>query len=150
MEIQQSTIEDTALVPIKAQELPKWRLYIMRALYLLTFLGLAYDNWSTIFYPGEQLDALSGVAISFWAAYSLLMVIGVRYPIKMLPLLLLQLLYKSAWLIGTYLPAKSSGLLTDDIELFAGIFIKAIILDFIVIPWPYVYKNYIKNFFRFK
>ena len=150
MEIQQPTTEDFAFVPIETHKLPKWRLFSMRGLYLLTFIGLAYDNWLTIFNPIEPYDAYSGVAISFWAAYSLLMGIGVRYPIKMIPLLLLQLIYKSAWIIGTYLPAKSAGLLNEDLELFYGIFIKAIILDFIVIPWPYVYKNYIKDFFKFK
>ena len=68
----------------------------------------------------------------------------------MIPLLLLQLLYKSAWLIGTYLPAKSAGLLNESLESFFWICVVAIILDLIVIPWPYVFKNYISNFFKFK
>lgn len=126
------------------------RLYIMRGLYLLTFIGLAYDSWSTILYPNEQLDTLSGVAISFWASYSLLMGLGVRFPLKMLPLLFLQLLYKSSWIIGVYLPARSAGLLDLDLNEFFRICVIAIILDIIVIPWSYSFKIYLGDFFNLK
>lgn len=129
--------------------LPRWRLYLMKALYLLTFIGLVFDNWSTILFPTEPMDTLSGVAISFWASYSLLMGLGLRYPLKMLPLIFLQLLYKSAWLIGTYFPAKSAGVLNEDLQSFFWVCVTAIILDLIVIPWLYVYQVYVKDFFKF-
>lgn len=127
----------------------KIRLYLMRGLYLLTFISLVFDNWSTILFPVEQMDTLSGVAISFWASYSLLMGLGVRFPLRMLPLLLLQLLYKSAWIIGTYLPAKSASLLDESLESFFWICVTAIILDVIVIPWGYFWKYYVKGFVQF-
>jgi len=50
---------------------PKWRLHIIRGLFFLNFIGLAFDNWSAILFPREQLDTLGGVAISFWAGFSL-------------------------------------------------------------------------------
>lgn len=122
----------------------------MRALYLLTFISLAYENWYIIFFPQEQMDTLSGVAISFWASYSLLMGLGVRYPLKMLPLLLLQLFYKSAWIIGTYLPAQASGQLDPHLISFFWICVTAVIIDLAVIPWGYVFKNYVSGLIRFK
>lgn len=130
------------------RELPAWRLHLMRGLYLLTFVGLVFDSWSVIFYPEQPLDTLSGVAYSFWASYALLMGVGVRFPVKMIPLLFLQLIYKSAWIIGTFIPAKSAGLLNENLESFFWICVAAILLDLIVIPWSYVYSTYVKGFFK--
>ncbi len=127
-----------------------WRLHLMRGLFFLNVISLAYDNWSTILFPKEQMDTLTGVAISFWAGFSLLNFIGIRFPLKMLPILLLQLLYKSAWIIGTYLPAKNSGLLNEGLKEFFWICIGGIVFNVLIIPWGYVYREYIKNFLRFK
>lgn len=150
MDLQQNITENPTSSPAKTKELPKWRLYIMRGHYIITFVGLTFDSWSTFFSPDKQMDTLSGVAYSFWASFALLMGIGVRFPIKMIPLLLLQLVYKSMWIIMTYLPAKSAGLLNESLESFFWICVVAIIVDLIVIPWSYVFKNYISNFFKFK
>lgn len=136
--------------PNTGSGIPKIRLYLMRGLYLLTFLSLTYENWSTIFFPTEQLDTLSGVAISFWASYGLLMGLGIRYPVKMVPLILLQLFYKAGWLIGTYLPARSAGVLNEDLEAFYWICVTAVIIDTIVIPWGYLWRTYVLDFFNFK
>ena len=131
----------------KNPTLSNLRLYLMRGLYFLTFIGLVFDNWSTILFPTEQMDTLTGVAISFWASYSLLMGLGVRYPIKMLPLLFLQLLYKSAWIVGTYLPVKRVGALDEDLTSFFWICVTAIVLDLLVIPWGFVFRDYVRGFF---
>lgn len=130
----------------KSPTLSSLRLYLMRGLYFLTFIGLVFDNWSTILFPTDQMDTLTGVAISFWASYSLLMGMGIRYPIKMLPLLFLQLLYKSAWIIGTYLPATRTGALNEDLTSFFWICVVAIVLDLLVIPWKFVFRNYVSGF----
>lgn len=129
---------------------PKWRLLLMRGLFLLNFIGLAFDNWSTIFFPEEQMDALSGVAISFWASFSLLNLLGVRFPLKFIPILLLQMLYKTAWIIGTYLPANRLGIVDDSIQSFFWVCIAGVVLNLLIIPWKYAYESYLKNFFRFK
>lgn len=130
----------------KNPALSRLRLYLMRGLYFLTFIGLVFDNWSTILFPTEQMDTLTGVAISFWASYSLLMGLGLRYPIKMLPLLFLQLLYKSAWIIGTYLPATRTGVVDEDLTSFFWICMTAIVLDLLVIPWKFVFRSYASGF----
>ncbi|PCJ97180.1 MAG: hypothetical protein COA50_05955 [Flavobacteriaceae bacterium] len=129
---------------------PKWRLHIMRALFFLNFISVGFDNWSKVLFPEEQLDLMTGVAVSFWAGFALLNLIGVRFPLKMLPILMLQLLYKSGWILGTYLPAKSSGLLDAGLKEFFWICIAGIVLNLFIIPWGYVYREYLKNFFNFK
>lgn len=130
--------------------LPKFRLVLMRGLYLLTFVGLAFQAWEYLLFPEEPLDYITGVAFSFWATYATLMGIGVRYPVKMLPLLFLQLAYKATWVLTVYLPMQSKGNVTHEAESFYWICITAVILDIIVIPWGYVFNNYLKPFLKFK
>lgn len=48
------------------------------------------------------------MAFSFWAAYSTLMILGLRYPLKLLPLLLLQFFYKLVWLVVVAYPLWSA------------------------------------------
>ena len=64
---------------------------------------------------------------------------GLRYPLKMLPLLLLQLLYKSIWVIAVALPLWPA---FRSIEL-TRIMAMGAVVDLIVIPWPYVIANYV-------
>ena len=121
----------------------------MRGLFFLNFISLSFDNWSAVIFPTEQMDVLSGVAISFWAGFALLNLIGVRFPLKMLPILLLQLLYKSAWITGTYLPASASGSVDASIQEFFWICVAGIVLNLLIIPWGYVYREFGQKFFKF-
>ena len=132
------------------REPSRLRLYFMRGLYFLNFISLAFDNWSTILFPTEQMNTLDGVAISFWASFSLLMLIGIRFPTRMIPLLLLQLLYKTSWIIGVYLPAYATNQLNSNLQSFFWVCIAGIALNLLIIPWPWVYQNYIRSYFRFK
>lgn len=142
-----NTTTDSAFDAVRV---PNWRLNVMRGLFFLNFISLAFDNWSTIFFPEEQMDTLTGVTISFWAAFSLLNLFGIRFPLKFIPILLLQLLYKSAWIIGTYLPARNSGTLDEDLNSFLWVCIAGIILNLLIIPWRFVYSEYLKNFLRLR
>ena len=62
----------------------------------------------------------------------------------MIPLLLVQISYKLIWLIIVALPLWSANHLTGSpAQALAEINFKSIIVDLLVIPWPYVFKNYI-------
>ncbi len=127
---------------------PKWRWYLMKTFYAFVFLVFGYQMWSSIITETELLDPLEAVAYSFWAAYAALMGFGIRYPLKMIPLLLLQLFYKTLWLVIAYLPLKAAGSLNDTaLELYNANGMGAL-LDIIVVPWGYVYRNYIKTLFK--
>lgn len=115
------------------------RLYLMRLLYLLNFALLGLDVWPTILSQGSAFDPLKGVAFSFWGALSLLSGLGIRYPLGMLPLLLLQLLYKLIWLLAIALPQWSE---IQSSELTQAMLV-GIVLDVVVIPWPWVVANYV-------
>jgi hypothetical protein len=123
------------------EEASTFRLYLMRLLYLLNFVLLGLQVWPGLIHHVAPWDPVKGVAISFWAALSALSGLGLRYPLKMLPLLLLQLLYKSIWVIAVALPLWSA---FRSIEL-AKVMGYGAIVDLIVIPWPYVVANYVKK-----
>jgi len=67
--------------------------------------------------------------------------LGLRYPLKMLPLIFMQLFYKSVWLIAFGLPLWLAGRPPD---LTDGMVFGAV-LDLIVIPRPYVLANYVRK-----
>ncbi len=107
----------------------------------LNFVLLGLDVWPEIINHKGAWDPLHGIAFSFWAALSALSGLGVRYPLKMLPLLLLQLFYKAVWLLAVALPmwsaVRSSGL--------THAMVIGVVVDLVGIPWPYVLANYVKE-----
>lgn len=121
-----------------------FRLYLMRFVFAGTFLFVGTGAWRKILTHRGPWDPLHGVAWSFWAAYGALMLLGLRYPLKMLPLLLLQLFYKLVWLAAVAYPLWSSGQLRNSsANQLATIFVIAVVVDFLIIPWPYAVKSYL-------
>ncbi len=121
------------------QEVSTIRLYLMRVVYLGNCVMLGIDVWPRIVHHEGVWDPLPGVAFSFWAALSVLSGLGIRYPLAMLPVLLLQLIYKSVWLVAVDIPLRSAGRSTE----LTNIFIAGAVADLIVIPWPYVLRHYV-------
>lgn len=128
-----------------ADEVSTLRLYLMRAVYLLTFVGVGSEVWPALINRAAPWDPMHGVAFSFWAAYSALMGLGVRYPLATLPLLLLQLFYKSVWLLAVALPLSSAGPMNPVASELTRVFVGAVVADLIVIPWPYVWAHYVRK-----
>jgi hypothetical protein len=131
----------TLPTPIMGEEVSLRRLYVIRGMYLLNCLLLGSGVSVEFVHRQEPWDPITGVAFSFWAALSVLSALGIRYPLAMLPLLFMQLLYKTLWLIAVYVPLRAAGRSSDMTEGF----LIAIVLDIIVIPWPYVLAHYIKK-----
>ena len=123
-----------------SNEISTLRLYLMRLLYFLNFALLGLDVWPAIISHRGAWDPLHGVAFSFWAALSAWSGLGLRYPLRMLPLLLLQLFYKAVWLLAVALPMWSAVRSTD----LAHAMAIGVIVDLVCIPWPYVLANYVK------
>jgi hypothetical protein len=70
-------------------------------------------------------------------------VLGIRYPLQMIPVLLWELTWKTIWLIVA-LPAWQSG--TPD-EAIIGTTIECLVVIIIplAMPWKYVYARYIQQ-----
>jgi hypothetical protein len=121
-------------------ELPLWRLYLLRAMYAL--IGLAQGaRMVSVLWHHAPLDR--GVMPSLLAAMCLLDLIGIKYPRRMLPLLLFELAWKATWFLGYGLPQWSSGQAPPTFgEDFPAITAGVIIMS-LVIPWGYVWRQYV-------
>ena len=105
------------------------RLWAMRAMYLFMAAGIGLMIWPLI------VSHSSGTI-------GLLSLLGLRYPLQMLPLLLVELVWKAIWLLAFALPRWLDGTLdeamrTSVIETSLG----ALLL--LVIPWRYLRAHYV-------
>ncbi|HUF17495.1 MAG TPA: hypothetical protein VMS12_05560 [Thermoanaerobaculia bacterium] len=126
---------------IMAEEVSVLRLYVLRGMYLLNCALVGSGVGVTFFHLEKPWDPMIGVAFSFWAALAGLSALGIRYPLAMLPILFMQLFYKTFWLLAVFVPLQAVGRSSD---LALG-FLIGVALDLIVIPWPYVFAHYIKK-----
>lgn len=125
-------------------EVSTLRLYLLRAMYAFMAIGLAIYKLPGIFNPPEDLSTTGSVVLSVLGAIALLAVLGLRYPVKMLPLLLFELLWKVIWVLAFGLPHWSAGQLAPDAQ---AVFINnlvGIVLVPLAIPWGYIFKQYFK------
>ncbi|MCB0728003.1 MAG: hypothetical protein R3A12_12220 [Ignavibacteria bacterium] len=122
----------------------KFRFYLLRTFYIIIILFLGIEVWTEIITHKEIWKPLSAVAYSFWGAFTLLSILGIFHPLKMIPLLLVQFFYKLIWLIIAALPLWTANQLTDSSSYeLATVNTIGIVIDILVIPWSYVFKNYI-------
>jgi len=120
------------------------RLYILRAMYLLIAVGLAFTIWPQIIHHPKSWPLWHGVGCSLLGAVSILAALGIRYPLAMLPILFFELIWKSIWIIAVAFPLWSTNQLAGaNLETAQDCMVGIIIL--IAIPWPYVWSNYVKK-----
>lgn len=132
-------------VPTEVQrldsEVPLWRLYILRATYLLLIVGLGAVNLPQLFWPDPSArGVIPGVLGGIWV----LAFFGLRYPLQMLPLLFFEFVWKTVWLLNYGLPQWRSGRMPPTwVEDFQAIAMGVILMP-IVIPWGYVWRRFLK------
>jgi hypothetical protein len=130
------------------------RLYLLRGMYLGNLVMLGSGIWPELVGLHRAWEPLPAVVFSFWAALGALSALGLRYPLAMVPLLFLQLLYKVVWLLAVWLPLQVGGATNDlrvaGLDLPGGVdlyvvFIVGVVLDLVVIPWPYVLARFVRT-----
>ncbi len=124
-----------------ADDLSNLRRYLLRAVYFLNFALLGLDVWPQVLRGAPGSSPVESIATSWWATLSLLSVLGLRYPVKMLPLLLAQFTYKVVWLAAFALPQWST---LSDNSLTRAMLI-GLVIDLIVIPWFYVWRHFLRE-----
>lgn len=120
------------------------RLYMLRALYFMIFIFLTTQVLPQVITRGTQYPHMSGVARALLGALGLMALIGIRYPVKMLPILLFELAWKLIWVLAIGLPLRLSNRLDPG---QAGTWIDCtigVVLCLVVIPWPYVIDTYVR------
>jgi hypothetical protein len=122
-------------------EVPQWRLYVLRAAYLLLVVGLGAMIVPIIV---RHEPTARGVIPSLLCGVWLLSFIGLKLPLRMLPLLMFEFAWKAVWLIAFGLPQWFSGQQPPTFaeDMFNIAF--GVILMPIVIPWGYVWRHYVK------
>jgi hypothetical protein len=122
-------------------EVSLFRLYVLRAMYLLLVVGLGAMVVPEIVH--HEITS-RGVIPSLLGALWVLAFLGLRYPLEMLPLLMFELLWKLIWMVAYGLPQWSAGQTPPTFaEDFFNIAFGAILL--LVIPWGYVYRQFVKR-----
>lgn len=118
------------------------RLWVMRAMYLFMALGIGSRIWPLIISHSPEPPRMTGVAWSLLGAIGLLALLGLRYPLQMLPVLLFELTWKAIWLAAFALPRWLDGTLDEGMRtsVFETSFGALLIL---VIPWRYVWASYV-------
>ncbi len=117
------------------------RLYALRAAYLLLVVGLGLTIWPGIIHHAKPWELMEGVVNCMLGAMGALAILGLRYPLRMLPLLFFEVVWKSIWLIVVALPLWSAHRMDANTWETARACLMVVIFP-IVIPWPYVVANY--------
>lgn len=126
-------------------DVPLYRLYALRIVYGLLVLFLVSTIWTGFFHHTRVWPPMEGVARALLAAVAILAAIGIRYPLKMLPVLMFELAWKSIWLVAIGLPAQAAGPLDADMsETFKACAV-GVVLFALVMPWPYVLDRFVRQ-----
>jgi hypothetical protein len=124
------------------EQLPTYRINLMRVAYLVMGVGLVVYRWPLL--PrAAALPVMDGVVISMLTGLSLLAFLGLRYPIRMLPILLFESAWKLIWLAAVAVPH----LISQDMDaatekMFGSVLWVVIILA--LTPWDFAWKRYVK------
>jgi len=131
-----------AASPAAPLEVSLFRLYTLRAAYLVIAAGLGVYVWPAVIRHTPEFAATRGVQCALLAGLGATAAWGLRYPVQMLPILLFELVWKAIYLIAFALPLWSAhqinAAIAEDIKavLMAVIFIP-------LIPWRYVFAHYV-------
>ena len=118
------------------------RLYALRASYLLIAAAMGTQIWPLVFQHRHWDDLMHGVAVSMLAAVTGLALLGVRYPLKMLPLLFVEVVWKTVWVLAMGLPLWQAGQMdANAADTMKACLMGAIFL--VVMPWRYAFVNYV-------
>jgi hypothetical protein len=121
--------------------LPLWRLHAMRVGYAFMGIGLALVKWPQVINHAQSLPLFEGVEAVLLTAMSLLAFLGLRYPVRLLPILLFECLWKLIWLGVVALPAVAAGSV-DDAMSTVIVNCSLVVIVLAVVPWRYVWQHY--------
>ncbi len=118
------------------------RLYTLRACYLILGGGLAIYIWPTVIHHSPELAASRGIQFSLFAGLGAIALLGLRSPVKMIPILLFELLWKAIYLSAFAFPLWRAHQITPAVAGdISAVLVVVILLP--LIPWAYVWRVYV-------
>ena len=136
-----TTLVNTPATGATADPLSLTRLHLMRAGYLLMGVGLALVKWPLLS-DAHTMPLYEGVTLCLLTAMSLLAFLGLRYPVRMLPVLLFESIWKLLWLSLVALPRAADGSL-DSAGSSTLVSCSLVVVILAVIPWRHVWRSYV-------
>jgi hypothetical protein len=122
-------------------KLPLWRLYTLRLCYLILAAGLGVFYWPSVIQHTPEFAASHGIQFSLLAGLGATALLGLRYPVKMIPLLLFELIWKIVYLSAFALPLWRAHQITDAVA--ADVTAVSMVVIFVpLIPWGHVWREY--------
>lgn len=118
------------------------RLYLLRAMYVFISVGLSVQKLPGILNPPADITHTGTVVGSVLFAVMLLAGTGIRYPLKMLPLLFFEFAWKVIWVVMWGWPLWSSQSLTPASQETLIACLVGIVLIPLVMPWGYVFRQF--------
>ena len=120
----------------------------LKVIYAANVLVAGWVGISCLFFPRTAVATVFGNALEFseglrlvgalWSAIAVLSIVGLFFPQRMVPVLLLQLLYKGGWLLVAALPAIISNATYP--KAMAGFFVVWVLVLPFVVPWGHLFR----------
>ncbi len=126
---------------VKAPGIRLWQLNLLRVAYFEVGVGLAITRWPGIV-SHQPWELKQGTLECMLLAVSLLALLGLRYPRKMVPILLFEVAWKAAWLTTVAVPLWLDGNLSGAT---AEQLVKVlwVVVVTAATPWRYVFAHYV-------
>ena len=124
-----------------AAQVSLWQLNLLRVGYLVMGGGLAVIKWPLLFNHGPW-ELKAGTVQCMLVAMSVLALMGLRYPLRMLPILLFEVGWKLTWLgviaLPLWLDNKLEGATAEQTS-----WVLWVVIIIAVIPWRHVLTQYV-------
>jgi len=123
-------------------ELSLFRLYTLRVAYSVMAAGLGVFIWPAVIRHSNELAIAKGAELALLAGLGATAALGLRYPVKMLPILLFEMIWKAIYLLAIAWPLWSAHQITAAVA--ENIKAVAMVVIFVpLIPWRYVFAQYV-------
>jgi len=122
----------------------------LKIMYIITIFGVGSFGLMMLIAPSFAIALFSqpaqdlyiyGVAAAVWATFGLLAILGLRDPIRYMPILLFQFVYKLIWIFAVLLP----NIIVDGAQFYTIflliIFIFFVVGDFLTLPFKELFKG---------
>jgi hypothetical protein len=131
---------DGAMSRPVGDELSLTRLNLMRVGYAFMGIGLAVAKWPLLVSHPDPWPLFEGVVTCILTAMSLLALVGLRHPVRLLPILLFECGWKVLWLSLVAAP-QAGEMDAATREVMVNCLLVVVILA--VVPWRYVWRQYV-------
>lgn len=125
-----------------APAIAPWRINLLRANYLLWAVAGLFFALPPLFAHAPEAR---GIVDSMFAGLWVMGLLGLRHPLRMLPIFLFEFVWKSVWLacfgLPQWLAGSGSPSLADDLVSIGN----GPLLFGLIIPWDHVWRHYLRG-----